>query len=87
MTFKELEFNPHRVDPTVIQARAYFPNGYELSIIGGDSFYGNGKDTFEVAILKNGQLCYDSPLTDDVLKFQTPEDIDNILQEVESYLP
>lgn len=84
MKFKDLVFEKHPVALLNSQAFHQFPNGYGVSVIDGDyDFCDNG--TYEVAIMKDGELCYDTPLTDDVLGYQTPGEIDEILKEVESY--
>lgn len=84
MKFKDLVFEKHPVALLNSQAVHQFPNGYGVSVIDGDYAYcDNG--TYEVAITKEGELCYDTPLTDDVLRYQTPEEIDEILKEVEHY--
>ena len=45
-----------------------FPNGYGASVVCHDFSYGHKDGLFEVAVLdKNGDLCYDTPITDDVL--------------------
>lgn len=85
MTFKELNFEPHPLAPVFDQhALVEFPNGYGVSVVNGKSAYCDA-DTYEVAIMKDGSCCYKTPLTDDVLSYQTPEDIDKILKTVESY--
>lgn len=62
-----------------------FKNGYGVSVLFGEAFYSNGIDTYEVAILKDGSLCYTTPLTDDVLGNQTREEVDEILKEIQSW--
>lgn len=84
MKFKDLVFEKHPV--SILNSRAFyqFPNGYGVSVIDGDYAYcDNG--TYEVAIMKDGEICFDTPLTDEVLRYQTPEEIEEILKEVESY--
>lgn len=44
-----------------------FPNGYGASIIRGAGSYGGDKGLWELAVTKNGNLCYDTEITDDVL--------------------
>ena len=84
MRFKDLLFEKHKKYYFNSHAVHQFPNGYGVSVIDGYCAYcDNG--TYEVAILKNGEICYDTPLTNDVLTYQTPEQIDEILKEVESY--
>ena len=51
-----------------------FPNGYGASIILGFGTYG-----LELAVLQNGQLTYDTPITSDVLGWLSPSDLPAIL--------
>lgn len=83
MTFKELEFYPHEV-LSGEHARYTFPNGYGISVINGPGTY-SSKGTYEVGILYNGYLIYNTPLTDVVLSEQTPKDIDTILSIMEKW--
>lgn len=61
----------------------FFENGYGISIQRNPATYSN-HETFEVAVLhapkvlaNNGdwRLCYRTPLTDDVMGYQTGDDI------------
>lgn len=83
MTFKELEFYPHEV-LSGKHARYTFPNGYGISVVNGLGTY-SSKGTYEVGILYDGHLTYNTPLTDDVLSEQTLEDIDTILSTIEKW--
>ena len=83
MTFKELEFYPHEV-LSGEHARYTFPNGYGISVVNGPGT-DSSKGTYEVGILYDGHLTYNTPLTDDVLSEQTPEDIDTILSTIEKW--
>lgn len=65
------------------QAIKCFFNGYGVSVLFGNSFYSNGVDTYEVAILKDGHLCYSTPITDDVLPYQTKEEVSDIMKKVQ----
>lgn len=82
-TFKDLEFKPHNNCKGGIQAIMEFPNGYGISVIQGKYFYCND-NTYEVAVLKNGNLCYDTDITDDVLGYQTEEDITRIMKKLQT---
>ena len=83
MTFKELEFYPHEV-LSGEHARYTFPNGYGISVINGPGTYSR-KDTYEVAILHNEYLTYNTPLTNDVLADYTPEEINKLLAIIETW--
>ena len=57
-------------------------NGYELSIIKGRGTYSN-KDTFEVAVIRDGYIAYD--ITDgDVLGYQSAEQVRQLICKVGS---
>ena len=63
-----------------------FDNGYGASVICNQGSYGNTDGLFELAVLdKNGNLCYDTPITDDVegYLFQGVVDILNDIAELE----
>ena len=74
-----------------LQGLIFFPGGYGLSIVRykspfGDSYmsYTSNEDEWEVAILKgdenNWDICYDTILTNDVLGYQTKENIEEIMK-------
>lgn len=60
-----------------------FSNGYGASIICGHSAYHCDDGTYEVAVTKHGDLCYTSGITDDVLGYQTPDDVADLLATIE----
>ena len=94
MKFNDLDFQPHSNYPdSGITARHFYPNGYGVSVIQfttpyGCGSYGAEEGLYEVAILKgleeDWEICYDTPITDDVIGYQSVEDIDNLLSQVES---
>jgi len=50
-----------------------FKNGYSASVIPEYKYDGDGlatpiKGLYELAVFKNGELCYDTPVTNDVLR-------------------
>ena len=82
-TFKDLQFKPHSLFTVdAIQAIMEFDNGYGVSVIRGQYFYCN-ENTYEVAILKDGDLCYD--ITDDVLGYQTEDQVTKIMKKLQTY--
>jgi len=40
------------------------------------------KGFWEIGVFYNGELCYDSPITDDVLRHQSDPDVDNVLGKI-----
>ena len=66
-TFEDLNFYPHRWAIGAEHAVLEFDNGYGCSVLIEIDFYSNGIDTYELGVLRDGLLCYDTPITDDVL--------------------
>ena len=94
-TFKDLEFEMH---PILLDAKSQntkemfanskhavmeFKNGYSVSVIFGDQFCSNGIDTYEVAIIKDNHVCFDTPLTDNVLAYQNENEVTEIMRKVQ----
>lgn len=76
-TFEDLEFKKQHYPflGTKEQAILNFDNGYGVSVLFGESFYSDGYNTYEMAILKDGNICYDSGITEDVLGYITKNEI------------
>lgn len=62
-----------------------FPNGYGASVvrIPGIS-YGANQGLWEVAVLKNGGIAYDTPITDDVLGHLNDLEVEEVLNNIAS---
>lgn len=83
---KDLMFKPH---PNIFfggeTTRVFFDNGLGASIITGGESYTSRKKPYELAVLdKEGELRYDTPITDDVVTHQTEEEIDALLVRIEA---
>jgi hypothetical protein len=90
MKFTDLQFKQHPSVPVTSaeQALQFFPNGYGVSVVRFPGSYGYEEGLYEVAILKGTEesfeLCYDTPITDDVLGHRDQTDIENIMEEVQA---
>ena len=89
-TFEDLVFKPHRLTLSTIpdysnikHAVLDFDNGYSISVLFGNAFYSNGINTYEAAVLKDGTLCYDTPITNDVIGYKTKEEITEIMKQIQ----
>lgn len=89
MKFSDLNFEPHP-NRDGVQAKHFFDNGYGVSVIKSTKSYesyGGSAGLYELAVLKgveeNWEICYDTPITDDVLGHQSEEEIEVLLYEVE----
>ena len=83
MTFDNLNFHI-RKSGDGIYAHYKFPNGYGISVIRSSYSYSD-ENTYEVAIIHNNDLTFSTPLTNNVLSYQTPEDINKLLEIIEKW--
>ena len=89
MIFSDLQFNPHKNYPdTGVQAKHFFDNGYGVSVVSFPGSYGFRDGLYESAVLKGTEeeweICYDSVITDDVLGYQSEEEVEVLLYEIEN---
>lgn len=81
-TFNDLDFQPLQFEVGVV-ARIYFNNGYGASVVQSPNSYGGKQALYELAILKNRALCYNTPITDDVLGYLTKEKVTDYLAQIQ----
>lgn len=80
MDFKTLKSNPLYDG---IQYHFKADNGYGASIIRCKFSHGNTQDLWELAIIgKDGDLCYDTPITKNVLGYLTEEEVNSTLVKI-----
>ena len=84
MQFSDLEFKPHKLGGSHAHARAIFLNGYGASVITGPYTYSDSDHPYELAVMKHGRVCFDTHIADDVLAYQTEEQITALLAAIES---
>jgi len=98
---KPVSCTPHPVEPKEGVYRRYqFPNGFGLSVVrfklpfrgiipgiveNEYGSYTNNEKEWECAVTYEGHLCYDTPITSDVLGYQTEDDVEKVLQELAKY--
>lgn len=72
---------PRYETPTTQRAIVTFPNGYGIDFVVGFGSYG-----LEAAIITHDDddwdICYDSPITDDVLGYLNLDDVSKLLKRV-----
>lgn len=60
-----------------------FKNGYGASVLTGKVAYGGINGLFEIAVTRNGHLCYDTPITNDVIGYLTIGEVLKVLDDIE----
>lgn len=82
-TFKDLEFKINPKSPYFnTHATMKFNNGYGVIVINGHGAY-CGKNTYEVAVLYNDELTYDTHITNDALSCQTEQDVTKVMKQIQ----
>lgn len=59
-----------------------FSNGYGASVVKHSFSYGHENDLWELAVLKNDRICYDTPITSDVIGRLSDADVQTTLAEI-----
>jgi hypothetical protein len=60
-----------------------FDNGYTASVVSNDMSYGSDRGLFEIAILYNDDIVYDTGLTEDVIGFLDFQGVADTLKKIE----
>ena len=83
-TFKDIEFktNPMGEDFGIV-SRTEFDNGYGVSVVKSPHTYGGDKGLYELAIFKDGEICYDTPITNDVIGYLRPIDVTDVMEKIQ----
>lgn len=84
-TFDDLVFKPHPIGRGAVQAKLDLGNDIEVSVVGGDGLYGNGKTTFEVAALsKTLKTFMPMPDGENVSRWNSKENVTKIINYFEN---
>lgn len=87
MKFSDLKFvkrnNGGKLDfGEDIQAIAEFPNGYGASVVRFPGVHNYHFGRYEIAVLKGGNLCYTTPVTNYTVNNLTESGVTEILAEI-----
>jgi hypothetical protein len=82
--FKDIVFKANPMgDDFGIVSRTQFDNGYEVSVVKSPYTYGGDKGLYELAIFKDGEITYATPITDDVMGYLRPEDVTDVMAKIQ----
>lgn len=82
-TFDDIEFITYE-DIEGVGGKIVFDNGYGTSVVRHKYSYGGKDGLYELAVLdKDGELTYDTPITDGVMGYLTPDDVTEILIQIQ----
>jgi len=83
-TFNDIVFktNPMGADFGIV-SRTEFDNGYEVSVVKSPYTYGGDKGLYELAVFKDGEITYATPITDDVIGYLRPEDVTDVMEKIQ----
>lgn len=87
-TFDDLKFTPHPHSKDLgVMASLTLDNGYAFSVVantdGGNLYYGNHPDTFEVAVFNQRGDFVPLGVCDDVIGWQLPHQITALMHQFE----
>ena len=83
--FEDLEFEGINDGFMVgVKSRMTFENGYGVSVVSHSYSYGGKDGLFEIAVLdKDGNLTYDTAVTNDVIGYLNPDDVTDVMKQVQ----
>jgi hypothetical protein len=83
-TFKDIIFKSNPMGEEFgIVSRTEFDNGYEVSVVKSKYTYGGDLGLYELAIFKDGEICYDTPITNDVIGYLRPVDVTEVMEKIQ----
>ena len=84
VTFQELEFQLHPMGMGK-QCIVQYSNGYGASIVQGPHTYGGKDGLYELAVFgKDGEITYDTPITNDVLGYLSEAEVEKTLLNIKN---
>ena len=90
ITFADLKFE---TDELGEHAFHIFDNYYGVSVVRGPYTHGGRKGLYELAVIymapedRESKIVYDTPITNDVMGYLTPDNITDIMAQVEALPP
>ncbi len=81
LEFEKIKDSPYRFG---VKCKMVFENGYGVSVVCHTHSYGGKTGMFEIAVIgKDGDLTYDTPITNDVIGYLNREEVTDIMEQVQ----
>lgn len=81
LEFEKIEDAPYQVG---VKCRATFSNGYGASVVSHTHSYGGKSGLYEIAVLDpDGEITYETSVTNDVIGYLTPEEVTEVLTDIQ----
>ncbi len=89
MTYTKLDYTGY--ENQLVKSETYldgywwtfeFPNGYGASISKHRGSHGYTRDLFDLAVLKDGYLCFDTPITSHVIGWLDNQEVLDLLKKI-----
>lgn len=82
--FKDLKFEQMEYPIDGLRGRIIFENGWGISVIQNPFSYGGSDGLYEIAVLdKDGEISYDSGLTEDVVGYLTEDEVSDWMEKIQ----
>jgi hypothetical protein len=84
--FEDLDFEEINEAPFMVgkKARMMFDNGFGVSVVSHTFSYGGKDGKYELAVLdSNGELTYETPITNDVMGYLDSNDVTRIMGDIQ----
>lgn len=83
-TFKDIKFEMMDSFYDGVRSNTMFDNGYGISVVRHRYSYGGPSGLYEIAVLdSDGNLTYNTPITNDVIGYLTPKEVTEIMIKVQ----
>jgi hypothetical protein len=83
-TFKDIKFEMMDSFYDGTRSNTMFDNGYGISVVRHRYSYGGPSGLYEIAVLdSDGNLTYNTPITNDVIGYLTPKEVTEIMIKVQ----
>lgn len=83
-TFEDIKFEMMDSFYNGVRSHTKFENGYGISVVRHSYSYGGSSGLYEIAVLgKDGDITYNTPITNDVIGYLTPKEVTEIMIKIQ----